>query len=139
MKRNDVTQMSAHAHAALLSQFAKVGGFFEKLVETCPMRLTSNNAPEVRDWVANVTFGNESALGDCEEADMRHLFKMRLSTRAFLSRLASASQRLSRPISAIRRHLRSPEAEIQQHQTLSVHYKSPAVENRRRLELRFLG
>ena len=23
----------------------KAGGFFDRLVETCPMRLTSNNAP----------------------------------------------------------------------------------------------
>ncbi|HBO99129.1 MAG TPA: hypothetical protein DD637_04760 [Verrucomicrobia bacterium] len=56
------------------------------------MRLTGNNTPKVRDWVADVSFGNESPLGACEEADVRHLFKMRRSTRAFLSRLASASQ-----------------------------------------------
>ena len=30
------------------------GGFFDRLVETCPMRLTSNNAPEVRDLIATV-------------------------------------------------------------------------------------
>ena len=36
---NDKTQMSVNAHAALLSQFAKAGGFFDHLVETCPMRL----------------------------------------------------------------------------------------------------
>ena len=54
MKWDDKTQMSAHAHAALLSQFAKSGGFFERLVETCPMRLTSNNAPKVRDLIATV-------------------------------------------------------------------------------------
>ena len=29
-------------------------GFFDRLVETCPMRLTSNNAPEVRDLIATV-------------------------------------------------------------------------------------
>ena len=46
--------MSVNAHAALLSQFAKAGGFFDRLVETCPMRLTSNNAPEVRDLIATV-------------------------------------------------------------------------------------
>ena len=28
--------------------------FFDRLVETCPMRLTSNNAPEVRDLIATV-------------------------------------------------------------------------------------
>ena len=44
--------MIVNAHAALLSQFAKAGGFFDHLVETCPMRLTSNNAPEVRDLIA---------------------------------------------------------------------------------------
>ena len=46
--------MSVNAHAALLSQFAKAGGFFDRLVETCPMRLTSNNAPEVRDLIETV-------------------------------------------------------------------------------------
>ena len=54
LKWDDETQMSVNAHAALLSQFAKAGGFFDSLVETCPMRLTSNNAPEVRDLVATV-------------------------------------------------------------------------------------
>ena len=48
------TQMSVNAHAALLSQFARAGGFLDHLVETCPMRLSSNNAPEVRDLVATV-------------------------------------------------------------------------------------
>lgn len=37
-------------------------------------------------------FGNESALEDCEKAGVRHLFKVRRSTRAFLPELASASQ-----------------------------------------------
>ena len=46
--------MGVNAHAALLSQFAKAGGFLDRLVETCPMRLTSNNAPEVRDLIATV-------------------------------------------------------------------------------------
>ena len=92
LKRDDESRMSVHALVALLSQFAKAGGFFDRLVEMCPMWLTGNNAPEVRDWAANVSFGNKSALGDCEEADVRYLFKMRRSTRAFLSRLASASQ-----------------------------------------------
>ena len=46
--------MSVNAHAALLSQFAKSGGFFDRLVETCPMRLKSNNAPDVRDLIATV-------------------------------------------------------------------------------------
>lgn len=34
--------------------FAKAGGFFDRLVETCPMRLKSNNAPDVRDLIATV-------------------------------------------------------------------------------------
>ena len=46
--------MSVNAHAALLSQFAKAGGFFDRLVEACPMRLTSSNVPEVRDLIATV-------------------------------------------------------------------------------------
>ena len=54
LKWDDETQMGVNAHAALLSQFAKAGGFFDRLVETCPMRLTSNNAPEVRDLIATV-------------------------------------------------------------------------------------
>ena len=54
LKWDDETQMSVNAHAALLSQFAKAGGFFVRLVETCPMRLKSNNAPDVRDLVATV-------------------------------------------------------------------------------------
>ena len=54
LKWDDETQMSVNAHAALLSQFAKAGGFFDRLIETCPMRLTSNNAPEVRDLIATV-------------------------------------------------------------------------------------
>ncbi len=54
LKWDDETQVSVNAHAALLSQFAKAGGFFDRLVETCPMRLKSNNAPEVRDLVATV-------------------------------------------------------------------------------------
>lgn len=54
LKWDDETQMSVNAHAALLSQFAKAGGFLDRLVETCPMRLTSNNAPEVRDLIATV-------------------------------------------------------------------------------------
>ena len=54
LKWNGETHMSVNVHAALLSQFAKAGGFFDLLVETCPMRLTSNNAPEVRDLVATV-------------------------------------------------------------------------------------
>ena len=54
LRWDDATPMSVNAHAALLSQFAKAGGFFDSLVETCPMRLTSNNAPEVRDLLATV-------------------------------------------------------------------------------------
>lgn len=54
LKWDDETQMSVNAHAALLSQFAKAGGFLDRLVETCPTRLTSNNAPEVRDLIATV-------------------------------------------------------------------------------------
>ena len=54
LKWDDETQMSVNAHAALLSQFAKAGGFLDRLVETCPMRLTGNNAPEVRDLIATV-------------------------------------------------------------------------------------
>ena len=54
LKWDDETLMGVNVHAALLSQFAKAGGFLDRLVETCPMRLTSNNAPEVRDLIATV-------------------------------------------------------------------------------------
>ena len=54
LKWDDETQMGLNAHAALLSQFAKAGGFLDRLVETCPIRLTGNNAPEVRDLIATV-------------------------------------------------------------------------------------
>ena len=54
LKWDDETQMGVNAHAALLNQFAKAGGFLDRLVETCPMRLTGNNAPEVRDLIATV-------------------------------------------------------------------------------------
>ena len=54
LKWDDETQMGVNAHAALLSQFAKTGGFFDRLVETCPMRLTSSNAPGIRDLIATV-------------------------------------------------------------------------------------
>ena len=37
-KRDDGTQMGVNAHAALPSQFARVCGFLDRTVETCPMR-----------------------------------------------------------------------------------------------------
>lgn len=45
-----------NAHAVLVSQFAKTGGFLDHLVSTCPMELKSNNAPSVRDLIATVLF-----------------------------------------------------------------------------------
>ena len=53
-RRDDETQTSVNTHVALLSHFAKTGGFFDRLFETCPMRLISNNVPEMRDLVATV-------------------------------------------------------------------------------------
>ena len=47
-------QMSVNAYAALLSQFAKASGISDRLIETCPMRLTSKNALAVRDLIATV-------------------------------------------------------------------------------------
>ena len=41
LKCDDETQMSMNAHAALLSQFAQAGGFFDRLVETCPQQVTT--------------------------------------------------------------------------------------------------
>lgn len=36
------------AHNAFLSAFFEAGGVFDHLVDTCPLRLTSNNAPTNR-------------------------------------------------------------------------------------------
>ena len=54
LRWDDESPMGVNAHAALPSRFAKAGGFFERLVETCPMKLASNNAPGVRDLIATV-------------------------------------------------------------------------------------
>ena len=56
LKWDDQTPMSMNAHAVLVSQFAKTGGFLDHLVSTCPMELKSNNAPSVRDLIATALF-----------------------------------------------------------------------------------
>ncbi len=56
LKCDDQTPMSMNAHAVLVSQFAKTGGFLDHLVSTCPMEQKSNNAPSVRDLIATVLF-----------------------------------------------------------------------------------
>ena len=42
---NDTVPLTTGAHNAFLSAFFEAGGVFDHLVDTCPLRLTSNNAP----------------------------------------------------------------------------------------------
>ena len=72
LKWDEETQMNVSAHAALLSQFAKAGSFFDRLVETCPMRLTSNNAPEVRDLIATVMVSMANGATRFRHCDRLH-------------------------------------------------------------------
>ena len=51
LKWDDETQMSVNAHAALLSQFAKAGGFLDRLVETCPIRAQGQALGASIHWV----------------------------------------------------------------------------------------
>ena len=60
------------AFTKLLSQFAKAGGFFDRLVETCPMRLTSNNAPEVRNLIATVMVSMVNGATRLRHCDRLH-------------------------------------------------------------------
>jgi len=45
---NDTVPLTTGAHNAFLSAFFEAGGVFDRLVDTCPLRLTSNNAPTNR-------------------------------------------------------------------------------------------
>ena len=77
LKWDDETQMSVNAHAALLSQFAKAGGFFDRLVETCPMRLTSH----ARQGIVTIYTAASERAGGIYRA-----------ISSFLSKISSASQ-----------------------------------------------
>lgn len=54
---DDTTTLSTNAHNALVSAFLKAGGAFDRLVETCPLRLASPNAPSARDVLGTAIVG----------------------------------------------------------------------------------
>ena len=41
---NDAVPLTTGAHNAFLSAFVAAGGVFDRRVDTCPLKLTSNNA-----------------------------------------------------------------------------------------------
>ena len=45
----DEAPLTVHGHLTFLSKYLEAGGLFKRLVENCPMKFTSNNAPEVAD------------------------------------------------------------------------------------------
>ena len=54
---NDTVPLTTGAHNAFLSAFFEAGGVFDHLVDTCPLRLTSNNAPTNRETLGTVNDG----------------------------------------------------------------------------------
>lgn len=54
---NDTTPLSTGAHNALMSAFLKAGGVFDRLVSSCPLRLTSPNAPSNRETLGTAIVG----------------------------------------------------------------------------------
>ena len=54
---DDGTPLSTNAHNALVSAFLKTGGVFDHLVETCPLRLRSPNAPSNRETLGTAMAG----------------------------------------------------------------------------------
>lgn len=54
---NDRATLSTSAHNALMSSFLAAGGVFDHLVSTCPLRLTSNNAPTNRETLGTALVG----------------------------------------------------------------------------------
>ena len=54
---NDKTPLATSAHNALMSAFLKIGGVFERLVSTCPLHLTSPNAPTNRETIGTALVG----------------------------------------------------------------------------------
>ena len=51
------TPLSTGGHNALMSAFLKAGGVFDRLVESCPLRLTSPNAPTNRETLGTAIVG----------------------------------------------------------------------------------
>ena len=54
---NDTVPLTTGAHNAFLSAFFEAGGVFDHLVDTCPLRLTSNNAPTNRETLGTAIVG----------------------------------------------------------------------------------
>ena len=54
---DETTPLSTSAHNALMSSFLATGGVFDHLVETCPLKLTSNNAPTNRETLGTAIVG----------------------------------------------------------------------------------
>ena len=54
---NETVQLSTNAHNALMSSFLATGGVFDHLVDSCPLRLSSNNAPTNRETLGTVIVG----------------------------------------------------------------------------------
>ena len=60
---NDTVPLTTGAHNAFLSAFFEAGGVLDHLVDTCPLRLTSNNAPTNRETLGTAIVG--MANGSC--------------------------------------------------------------------------
>ena len=54
---NDAVPLTTGAHNAFLSAFFAAGGVFDHLVDTCPLKLTSNNAPTNRETLGTAVVG----------------------------------------------------------------------------------
>lgn len=54
---NDTAPLTTSAHNALMSAFLAAGGVFDRLVGTCPLKLTSNNAPTNRETLGTLIVG----------------------------------------------------------------------------------
>lgn len=54
---NDAVPLTTGAHNAFLSAFFAAGGVFDRLVDTCPLKLTSNNAPTNRETLGTAVVG----------------------------------------------------------------------------------
>ena len=54
---NDTVPLTTGAYNAFLSAFFEAGGVFDHLVDTCPLRLTSNNAPTNRETLGTAIVG----------------------------------------------------------------------------------
>ncbi|NLG15195.1 MAG: transposase [Lentisphaerae bacterium] len=54
---DETTLVTPRCHNAFFSHFAQVGGAFDRLVDSCPLRYSSNNAPPVRSVLATLFSG----------------------------------------------------------------------------------